>query len=53
MPLIKSTSDAALKYNIREMVRAGHPRDQAIAAAYSTRRRAVAEQPKRAKPRPK
>lgn len=33
MPLIRSGSRAAVSTNIREMVRAGHPQDQAIAAA--------------------
>ncbi len=39
MPLIKSGSKAAVSTNISEMVKAGHPRDQAIAAALSTARR--------------
>jgi hypothetical protein len=39
MPLIKSGSKAAVSSNIREMVRAGHPQKQAIAAALSTARR--------------
>jgi len=34
MPLIKSGSRAAMSENIREMVKAGHPQKQAIAAAY-------------------
>lgn len=33
MPLIKSGSKAAISQNIREMVHAGHPQDQAVAAA--------------------
>ena len=33
MPLIKSGSKAAISENIREMVHAGHPQDQAVAAA--------------------
>ncbi len=33
MPLIKSGSRAAISENIREMVHAGHPQDQAVAAA--------------------
>jgi hypothetical protein len=39
MPLIKSGSKQAISTNISEMIRAGHPRDQAIAAALSTARR--------------
>lgn len=40
MPLIKSASDAARSENIGEMIKAGHPRDQAIAAAYHNQREA-------------
>jgi hypothetical protein len=40
MPLIKSASKAAISKNISEMVKAGHPRQQAIAAALDTARRA-------------
>jgi hypothetical protein len=36
MPLIKSGSRAAVSQNIREMVAAGHPKRQAVAAALST-----------------
>jgi len=39
MPLIKSPSDKARSSNIREMVKAGHPQKQAIAAAYSVQRK--------------
>jgi len=38
MPLIKSGSRAALSQNISEMVRAGHPQKQAVAAAYRNAR---------------
>jgi len=38
MPLKKSPSKAAFKQNIREMVRAGHPVKQAVAAAYREKR---------------
>ena len=34
MPLIRGASDAAKSTNIREMIAAGHPKDQAVAAAY-------------------
>jgi hypothetical protein len=40
MPLIKSSSDEARSENIAEMIRAGHPRNQAIAAAYHNQREA-------------
>jgi hypothetical protein len=40
MPLIKSASKEAIGDNIREMISSGHPRDQAIAAALDTARRA-------------
>ena len=39
MPLNPSPSRAAMSQNIAEMVRAGHPQRQAIAAAYSNARR--------------
>ena len=40
MPLIKSAGDKARSSNIREMVKAGHPQKQAIAAAYNVQREA-------------
>ena len=39
MPLEKSASKAARSANIAEMIRSGHPRDQAIAAAYANQRK--------------
>jgi hypothetical protein len=39
MPLIKSGSKQAISQNIREMMHAGHPQKQAIAAAYATARK--------------
>lgn len=39
MPLKSGRSRAVIASNIREMVRAGHPRRQAVAAALSTARR--------------
>jgi hypothetical protein len=39
MPLIKSGSRAAISTNISEMVHAGHPQKQAVAAALSTARK--------------
>lgn len=47
MPLTKSTSKQALKHNIREMVKAGHPVKQAVAAAYSVKRSAAHKKSKR------
>ena len=41
MPLIKSASKDALSKNISEMIKAGHPKDQAVAAAYATKRKAM------------
>ena len=40
MPLKTSTSQSAFKTNIREMVKSGHPQKQAVAAAYSQKRKA-------------
>jgi hypothetical protein len=40
MPLIKSKSEKAFHKNIKEMVKAGHPVKQAVAAAYSQKRQA-------------
>lgn len=42
MPLKKGKSQATISGNISEMIKAGHPRDQAIAAALSTARKARA-----------
>jgi hypothetical protein len=40
MPLMKSSSDDALRKNIATEMRSGRPRDQALAIAFSTQRRA-------------
>ena len=40
MPLIKSASKNAISSNIKEMIKSGHPRNQAVAAALDTARRA-------------
>jgi hypothetical protein len=34
MPLLEGSSDEVISHNIKEMMDAGHPQDQAIAAAY-------------------
>ena len=39
MPLKAGQSRQVLSTNIREMINAGHPKRQAVAAAYSERRR--------------
>jgi hypothetical protein len=46
MPLKKSSSKAAFKNNVREMVKAGHPIKQALAASYSVKRKAQAKKKK-------
>lgn len=43
MPLKKGKSKAAFKSNIREMVKSGHPVKQAVAAAYSMKRKSGAK----------
>ena len=43
MPLLKGKSQKTISSNIREMMHAGHPQQQAIAAALSQSRRARAE----------
>lgn len=43
MPLSKGSSQKVIGHNISEMIAAGHPRDQAIAAALNTARQKRAE----------
>lgn len=43
MPLLKGKSQKTISANIREMMHAGHPQPQAIAAAMETARRSRAE----------
>ena len=47
MPLEKSKSKKAFKENVREMVNSGHPVKQAVAAAYSVKRKAEHKGPKK------
>jgi hypothetical protein len=49
MPLRKGKSQSAIKSNIREMVEAGHPQRQAVAAALSQARKPTAKIPKKRK----
>lgn len=39
MPLISGSSNKAFENNVAEMVKAGHPLNQALAAAYSKQRK--------------
>jgi hypothetical protein len=48
MPLKPGSSDEVISENIAEMIRAGHPRDQAIAAAYRNAGRSRSQQACRA-----
>lgn len=41
MPLQKGTSQAVVSKNISEMIKSGHPRDQAVAAAMDMKRRSM------------
>ena len=43
MPLKRGTSQAVVSANIREMLKAGHPRQQAIAAALRQKRESAAK----------
>ena len=47
MPLKKGKSKKVISSNIREMRHAGHPLDQAIAAAYSTARKSGGKKTKK------
>ena len=50
MPLLKGSSDEVKSSNIRELVNAGHPQDQAIAIAYKMAGEHKAKKPKGHKP---
>lgn len=49
MPLHKGKSKKVISENIREMIHAGHPQKQAVAAALSTARKSGAKIPKKKK----
>jgi len=46
MPLVKSSSKAAFRKNVRAEVRAGKPVKQALAIAYSVKRKAAGKKRK-------
>jgi uncharacterized protein len=46
MPLKKGKSKKTFKSNVREMIKAGHPPKQAVAAAYSQKRRGAKKKKK-------
>lgn len=52
MPLTKGSSQATISHNISEMVHAGHPQAQAVAAALNTARNSKAEGGPMQKPKP-
>jgi hypothetical protein len=49
MPLLKGKSKSVISQNIKEMREAGHPQDQAVAAALSQARRSGKTTSKRKK----
>lgn len=49
MPLKKGSSKSTISSNISEMIKAGHPRKQAIAASLNQARKSGAKIPKRKK----
>jgi predicted kinase len=53
MPLLKGKGKKTISKNISEMVRAGHPQKQAVAAALETARRSGANIPRRGKSKKK
>ena len=47
MPLSKGKSEATISNNIREMMEAGYPHNQAVAAALNQARKSGAKAPKK------
>jgi len=47
MPLVKSSSKSAFRKNVKAEVKAGKPPKQAVAIAYSVKRKAAAKKGKR------
>jgi hypothetical protein len=47
MPLKKGTSEKTFKSNVSEMVKAGHPVKQSVAAAYTQKRASAAKKGKK------
>jgi uncharacterized protein len=47
VPLKKGTSKATRETNIKELIGAGHPPKQAVAAAYDQQRRSAAKKGKK------
>ncbi len=45
MPLKKGTSKATFQQNVKEMIAAGHPQKQAVAAAYTEYRASQKKKP--------
>lgn len=46
MPLVKSASKAAFRKNVKAEIKAGKPQKQAVAIAYSVKRRAQGKKSK-------
>lgn len=49
MPLKKGSSDKTREENIKEMIEAGHPAKQAVAAGYNQQRHARRKKPMKGK----
>jgi len=47
MPLVKSTTPAAFRKNVKAEISAGKPQKQAVAIAYATQRKAAQPTPKK------
>lgn len=53
MPLHKGSSKKVVGENISEMIKSGHPKDQAVATALSEARKSGVKIPKQKKPKAK